>query len=169
MLDGLALAETTPGPLVLVLSYVGFLAGFRESGTLDPLMIGLLGGVLTAWATFIPSFLFIFAGAPYVERLRGNRKVSAALSAITAAVVGVILNLALWFALHVIFKEVAEVAFARLGPLAAALPVPVWSTLDVRALLIAIIAAILLFRFHQGVGRTLLVAALLGLAMQALI
>lgn len=167
MLDGLALAETTPGPLVLVLSYVGFLGAFRESGPFDPLLIGLLGGVLTAWATFIPSFLFIFAGAPYVERLRGNQKVSAALSAITAAVVGVILNLAVWFALHVIFREVAEVEFARLGPVAASLSVPIWSTLDLRALLIAIIAAILLFRFHQGVGRTLFVAALLGLAMQA--
>ncbi|THV23281.1 chromate efflux transporter [Peteryoungia ipomoeae] len=166
MLDGLALAETTPGPLVLVLSYVGFLAGFRGSGSFDPLLIGLMGGVLTAWATFVPSFLFIFAGAPYVERLRGNPKVTAALSAITAAVVGVILNLAIWFALHVLFREVANVEFARLGPVAATLPWPIWSSLDLRILLIALVSVVMLFRFHQGVGRTLTVAAILGLLLQ---
>ncbi len=164
MLDGLALAETTPGPLVLVLSYVGFLAGFRESGGLDPLIGGLLGGLIAAWATFIPSFIWIFAGAPYIERLRGNRLLSAALSAITAAVVGVILNLAVWFALHVIFMQVEPTKIASFGPLTLSVPQPVWSTLDWQALLIAVLSAVMIFRFHLGIGKTLLAAGALGLA-----
>ncbi|MDR7028759.1 chromate efflux transporter [Rhizobium rosettiformans] len=169
MLDGLALAETTPGPLVLVLSYVGFLAGFRESGALDPLIGGLLGGVIAAWATFIPSFIWIFAGAPYVERLRGNCLLSAALSAITAAVVGVILNLAVWFALHVVFTQVEPVGLAQLGPLTLTVPQPVWSSLDWQALVIAVISAVLIFRFHIGIGKTLLAAGALGLAARFLL
>lgn len=169
MLDGLALAETTPGPLVLVLSYVGFLAGFRESGVLDPLIGGLLGGLIAAWATFIPSFIWIFAGAPYVERLRGNRLLSAALSAITAAVVGVILNLAVWFALHVVFTQVEPVDLEQLGPLTLSAPQPVWSSLDWQALVIAVIAAVLIFRFHIGIGKTLLAAGALGLAARFLL
>lgn len=169
MLDGLALAETTPGPLVLVLSYVGFLAGFRESGVLNPLVGGLLGGVIAAWATFIPSFIWIFAGAPYIERLRGNRLLSAALSAITAAVVGVILNLAVWFALHVIFARVEPVELASLGPTVLAVPLPVWSSLDWQALVIAVIAAVMIFRFHLGIGKTLLAAGALGLAARFLL
>ena len=169
MLDGLALAETTPGPLVLVLSYVGFLAGFRESGGLDPLIGGLLGGLIAAWATFIPSFIWIFAGAPYIERLRGNRLLSAALSAITAAVVGVILNLAVWFALHVIFTEVEPVILASLGPLTLSLPYPRWSTIDWQALVIAVLSAVMIFRFHFGIGKTLLAAGALGLAARFLI
>ncbi|THV16656.1 chromate efflux transporter [Rhizobium rhizophilum] len=169
MLDGLALAETTPGPLVLVLSYVGFLAGFRESGVLNPLVGGLLGGVIAAWATFIPSFIWIFAGAPYIERLRGNRLLSAALSAITAAVVGVILNLAVWFALHVIFTRVEPVNLANFGPLSLSVPLPVWSSLDWQALVIALVAAVMIFRFHLGIGKTLIVAGLLGLAARFLL
>jgi chromate transporter len=169
MLDGLALAETTPGPLVLVLSYVGFLAGFRESGGLDPLVAGLLGGLIAAWATFIPSFIWIFAGAPYIERLRGNRLLSAALSAITAAVVGVILNLAVWFALHVIFTRVEPVDLGSVGPLTLSVPQPVWSSLDWQALIIAVIAAVMIFRFHLGIGKTLLTAGALGLAARLLL
>ena len=104
MLDGLALAETTPGPLVLVLSFVGYLAAFRQATGLDPLVAGLLGATLVAWVTFIPCFLWIFLGAPHIERLSANRALSGALAAITAAVVGVIANLALWFALHTLFR-----------------------------------------------------------------
>lgn len=169
MLDGLALAETTPGPLVLVLSYVGFLAGFRQSGALDPLVGGLLGGLIAAWATFIPSFIWIFAGAPYIERLRGNRMLSAALSAITAAVVGVILNLAVWFALHVVFTRVEPVDLVNLGPLTLSVPQPVWSSLDWQALVIAVISAVMIFRFHFGIGKTLLVSGALGLAARFLL
>jgi len=169
MLDGLALAETTPGPLVLVLSYVGFLAGFRQSGALDPLIGGLLGGLIAAWATFIPSFIWIFAGAPYIERLRGNRLLSAALSAITAAVVGVILNLAVWFALHVIFTRVEPVDLVNLGPLTFSVPQLVWSSLDWQALVIAVISAVMIFRFHLGIGKTLLVSGALGLAARFLL
>ena len=169
MLDGLALAETTPGPLVLVLSYVGFLAGFRQSGALDPLIGGLLGGAIAAWATFVPSFIWIFAGAPYIERLRGNRLLSSALSAITAAVVGVILNLAVWFSLHVIFTRVEPVDLISLSPLTLSVPQPIWSSLDWQALVIAVIAAVMIFRFHLGIGKTLIAAGLLGLATRLLL
>lgn len=169
MLDGLALAETTPGPLVLVLSYVGFLAGFRQSVALDPLIGGLLGGLIAAWATFIPSFIWIFAGAPYIERLRGNRLLSSALSAITAAVVGVILNLAVWFALHVVFTRVEPVDLVNLGPLTLSVPQPVWSSLDWQALVIAVISAVMIFRFHLGIGKTLIAAGALGLAARFLL
>ncbi len=100
MLDGLAMAETTPGPLIMVVEFVGFLAAFREHGSLDPMVAGLLGAVLVTWVTFVPSFLWVFLGAPYAEHLRGNRRLTGALSAITAAVVGAILNLAIWFGLH---------------------------------------------------------------------
>jgi chromate transport protein ChrA len=100
MLDGLGMAETTPGPLIMVLQFVGFMAAFRDPGSLPPLLAGTLGGLLATWVTFTPCFLWIFLGAPFVELLRGNRALTAALSAITAAVVGVILNLAIWFSIH---------------------------------------------------------------------
>ena len=172
MLDGLALAETTPGPLVLVLSYVGFLAGFRDAGGLPPFLGGVLGGLLAAWATFVPSFVWIFAGAPYVERLRGNRMITAALSAITAAVVGVILNLAVWFALHVLFAEVgrwsiwpatAEVPGGAAPAFSVSLPLPDLATLDPAALVLALLSAVMIFLLKQGMGRTLMAAAALGL------
>ena len=178
MLDGLALAETTPGPLVLVLSYVGFLAGFREAGGMPPFLGGIFGGLLAAWATFVPSFVWIFAGAPYVERLRGNRMITAALSAITAAVVGVILNLAVWFALHVLFERVDR---WTLWPSAAgeeggtapwfslSLPLPDPATLDGAALVLAVLSGFMIFVLRQGMGRTLLVAAALGLGYRLLV
>ncbi|HET6224181.1 MAG TPA: chromate transporter, partial [Dongiaceae bacterium] len=157
MLDGLGMAETTPGPLILVLEYVGFLAAYRQPGLLPPMLAGMLGATLTVWVSFTPSFLWIFLGAPYVERLRANRALGAALSAITAAVVGVILNLAVWFALHTIFAELHEVAFAGLR-----LDLPVWSTLEPISLLLALGAVIAMFRFRVGMLPTLAASALLG-------
>ena len=108
MVDGLGLAETTPGPLILVTQFVGFLAAFRDAAPFSPVAAGVLGAALTTWVTFVPSMLWIFAGAPFVEQLRANRRLSGALAAITAAVVGVILNLSVWFALHVLFGQVTE-------------------------------------------------------------
>ena len=166
MLDGLALAETTPGPLVLVLSFVGFLVGFREAAGLGALTGGILGAVLVAWATFVPSFIWIFAGAPYIERLRGNAAFSGALSAITAAVVGVILNLALWFGLHVLFREVAEVDLVP--AVGFSLLLPIWSSLDPAALVLFLLSALLLFRFKLGMLSVLSVCATAGLALQLL-
>src|SRR5215813_11536720 len=109
MLDGLGMAETTPGPLIMVLQFVGFMAAFRDAGSLSPMLVGTLGGLLATWVTFVPCFLWIFVGAPFIEVLRGNTALNGALSAITAAAVGVILNLAIWFAVHVIFREVVPV------------------------------------------------------------
>ena len=158
MLDGLALAETTPGPLVLVLSFVGFMASFRQPGPLDPLAAGLLGATLTTWVTFVPCFLWIFLGAPYIERLRNNRALAGALSAITGAVVGVILNLALWFGLHVVFRTVDML---RLGPLSV--PWPDVNSFDPTALVLCLVAALLLIGMKQGIIRTLLACAALGI------
>ncbi len=161
MLDGLALAETTPGPLVLVLSFVGFLTGFREASGIAG---GILGALLVAWATFVPSFVFIFAGAPYIERLRGNRILSGALSAITAAVVGVILNLAIWFGLHVLFREVSRVELAP--SLGLDLALPAWTSLDPAAALLFVLSAVLLFRLKLGMVPVLGICALAGLAIR---
>lgn len=158
MLDGLGLAETTPGPLILVLQFVGFLAGYRHPGELAPFLAGLLGATVTLWATFAPCFLWIFVGAPYVEALRGNRRLDAALTSITAAVVGVVLNLAVWFALHVLFTDVGE---RHTGPLRWF--APDFGTLDVLAALLAALSAFLLFRTKLGMLGTLGVAALGGL------
>jgi chromate transporter len=159
MLDGLGMAETTPGPLIMVTQFVGFMGAFREPGGLPPLLAGTLGGLLTTWVTFTPCFLWIFLGAPFVETLRGNRALAAALSTITAAVVGVILNLAIWFGLHVLFGEVQIV---RLGP--ATLDVPVLATLDLPALLLTAFAVLAVFRFRIGMIPVLLATAGLGVA-----
>jgi chromate transporter len=158
MLDGLGLAETTPGPLILVLQFVGFQAGFRHPGELAPLAAGCLGALVTLWATFAPCFLWIFVGAPYVEALRGNRRLDAALTSITAAVVGVVLNLAVWFALHVLFTDVGE---RHTGPLRWF--APDFTTLDLLAAVLATLSAVLLFRTRLGMLGTLGVAALGGL------
>lgn len=157
MLEGLALAETTPGPLVLVLQHVGYIAAFRNAG-MAPLLAGVLGAMLTLWVTFVPSFLWIFAGAPYAERVRQNRSLSAALAAITAAVVGVMLNLAIWFALHVIFATVDDV---DAGPLR--LHVPQLSSLDITALVLAVLSLIALLRFKVPMLMLLAISAALGL------
>ncbi len=161
MLDGLGLAETTPGPLILVLEFVGFLAAFRAPGSLPPLVAGGLGALLTVWVTFAPCFLWIFLGAPYVEALRGNRAISAALGAITAAVVGVIANLALWFGLHVLFREVYSLSFLGMSP-----EVPVVGSLDWRAALLAACAAIALLRFKLGMVPVLALCAVAGIALK---
>jgi chromate transporter len=145
MLDGLGMAETTPGPLIMVTQFVGFLGAARLAPGMDPLLAGTLGGLLTTWVTFIPSFLWIFVGAPFSERLRGNRALSAALTAITAAVVGVVLNLALWFALHTLFAELRP---ARAGPIA--LDLPVLASLNLPALVLTAAAMVAIFRFRLG-------------------
>lgn len=163
MVQGLALAETTPGPLILVLTYVGFLGAFREPGSFDPLTAGVLGATLSTWVSFVPCFLWIFLGAPYIERLRGNRWLSAALTGITAAVVGVILNLSLWFALHVLF---AEVQIWRGYGLRLSLPEP--ASLDPAALLLSAAALLAMLRFHLGLIRTLLACGLAGLLIRLL-
>uniref|UniRef100_UPI0030139AD9 chromate efflux transporter n=1 Tax=Methylobacterium nigriterrae TaxID=3127512 RepID=UPI0030139AD9 len=157
MLDGLGMAETTPGPLIMVTQFVGFLAAFRNPGSLPPLVAGTLGGLLTTWVTFTPCFLWIFLGAPYVERLRGNRALAGALSAITAAVVGVILNLAVWFALHTIFAEVRPFAA---GPIRFDIPVP--ESLNPWALLLALAAVVAVFRFQTSMIATLAACAAAG-------
>jgi chromate transporter len=159
MVDGLGLAETTPGPLILVLQFVGFLAAFRAPGALDPLLAGSLGAVLVLWATFAPCFLWIFVGAPYVEALRSNRAISAALNAVTAAVVGVIANLALWFGLHVLFGATQEIAFAGLR-----WDAPVLASLNGLTAAIALAAVIAMLRFKVGALPTLGFGALAGLA-----
>lgn len=158
MLDGLGMAESTPGPLIQVVQFVGFMGAYRNPGTLDPLLAGVLGSLVTTWVTFVPCFLFIFVGAPWIEALRGNRALSAALSAITAAVVGVILNLALWFALHVLFERVEE---RRIG--IARLFVPELATLEVFALVLAAGAMLAMLRFRRSMTGTLAVCALLGI------
>nr|WP_243370925.1 chromate efflux transporter [Microvirga solisilvae] len=163
MLDGLGMAETTPGPLIMVLQFVGFMAAFRDPGMLHPLIAGTLGGLLTTWVTFAPCFLWIFLGAPYIEVLRGNRSLSGALSAITATVVGVIVNLALWFGIHTIFREVRAVAW---GPFN--LDVPVWGSVNVWALLLAAAAIVAMFRFKIGMLPTLAATSLAGIALYAL-
>jgi chromate transporter len=158
MLDGLGLAETTPGPLIMVTQFVGFLAAYRAPGALSPLVAGTLGGLLTTWVTFVPCFLWIFAGAPFVERLRGNAALGSALAAITAAVVGVILNLAIWFALHFLFAEVEPRGF---GP-----DMPVLSSLDFMALGLSVLAMFALFRLKWSVFAVLVACAAGGLIVQ---
>jgi chromate transporter len=145
MLDGLGMAETTPGPLIMVLQFVGFMAAFRDPGSMSPMLAGTLGGLLATWVTFTPCFLWIFLGAPFIERLRGNKGLAGALTAITAAVVGVILNLSIWFALHTVFRETMPVRSAGLS-----FDMPVLSSIDFPALVLAVAAATAIFRFNLG-------------------
>ena len=157
MLDGLALAETTPGPLIMVVQFVGFLAAFRHAGTMSPTGAAILGSLLVSWVTFAPCFLWVFLGAPYVEALRSNRTLHAALTAVTAAIVGVILNLSVWFAVHTVFHKVDAHAY---GPLRV--DVPVLASLDPFALLLAAAALIAMLRYKIGMGWTLAGCALVG-------
>ncbi len=158
MLDGLGMAETTPGPLIQVVQFVGFMGAYRQPAELSPLLAGILGSILTTWVTFVPCFIWIFLGAPYIEALRGNRSLTTALSAITAAVIGVILNLAVWFSLHTLFGQVNEIYLGALR-----LQLPVWATLNVASLVIALGAFTALFRLKQNMLVTLGGSALAGL------
>jgi chromate transporter len=155
------MAETTPGPLIMVTQFVGFMGAFRAPGGLNPFVAGVLGGLLTTWVTFVPCFLWIFLGAPYVEALRGNRGLSAALAAITAAVVGVILNLAVWFGLHVLFREVREVRW--LGALTLEVPVP--GTINLASFLLTLAAVVAVFRLKVGMIPVLAGCAAAGLLL----
>jgi len=161
MVDGLGLAETTPGPLILVTQFVGFLAAFRDAPPFSPVTAGVLGAAMTTWVTFVPSMLWIFAGAPFVERLRANRRLSGALAAITAAVVGVILNLSVWFALHVLFGNVTEM---HAGPLRWFAFDPL--ALNLRATLLAAIAGVLAFGFKRSLIEVVVIMAALGIVVQ---
>jgi chromate transporter len=158
MLNGLGMAETTPGPLIQVVQFVGFMGAYRNPGELSPLAAGVAGSVITTWVTYVPCFLWIFLGAPYIEHLRGKQALNAALSTITAAVVGVILDLSIWFALHTLFAAVDE---RHYGPLRVL--VPEWRTLDFAALVIAVAAFAAMFRLKIGMIPTLAVSAFIGL------
>jgi chromate transporter len=158
MLDGLGLAETTPGPLILVLQFVAYIGAFRHPGELSAMTSGLFGAGICLWVTFVPCFLWIFLGAPYIEALRSSKALNAGLKCITAAVVGVILNLSVWFALHVLFVQLEHV---ELGPIA--LDVPVFATLDVVSALLAAGAVVALIRFNVSMPIVLAIGALLGL------
>jgi chromate transporter len=162
MLDGLGMAETTPGPLIMVLQFVGFMAAYRDPGTLSPMLAGTLGGLLATWVTFTPCFLWIFLGAPFIETMRGNQGLAGALTAITAAVVGVILNLSIWFALHTVFRETSPVRSFGLS-----LDRPVISSLDVAALVLAIAAATAVFRFNMGMLPVLAGSCAAGVLLRA--
>ena len=161
MVDGLGFAETLPGPLIKVTQFVGFLGAYRNPGELSPLTSAVLGSALTTWVTFVPPMLLIFAGAPFVEQLRANKRLSGALAAITAAVVGVILNLTIWFVLHVLFANVTE---ARAGPFR-------WYSfdplgIDVNVAVLAGLAAVLTFVLHWGLVQLVLAMAVLGIAVR---
>jgi chromate transporter len=150
MLDGLGMAETTPGPLIMVLQFVGFMAAFRDAGALSPMLAGTLGGLLATWVTFTPCFLWIFVGAPFIERARDNKTLNGALSAITAAVGGVVLNLAIWFALHVVFRQLTPVRAYGLK-----FDLPILSSIDPWAFVLALAAIVAILRFKTGMIPTL--------------
>jgi chromate transporter len=162
MMDGLGLAETTPGPLILVTQYVAFMGAYQNPGNLDPMFAGILGASLTLWVTFVPCFLWIFLGAPYIEKLRKNKQLSAALTGITAAVVGVILNLAVWFAMHVSFANVHEIT-TTVGKMS----IPEWSTLRIDSIVLSIAAAIAMLRFKVGMIPVLITCGLAGILWKA--
>jgi chromate transporter len=163
MTKGLALAESTPGPLIMVVQFVAFLGAYRDPGDLDPWVAAVLASLVVVWVTFVPSFLFIFLGAPYVERLRGNVALSSALTGVTAAVVGVIANLALYFAVHTLFSQTRRWGWDHLGLL-----LPVWDSYVWQSFVVLAFALVLVFRLRWSVLRTLGVCALAGLALSLL-
>jgi len=158
MVDGLGLAETTPGPLIMVVLFVGFMGGWADPGPLTPLGMATAGALITTWVTFVPCFMWIFLGAPHVERLRGNARLSGALAGITAAVVGVIANLALYFALHTLFGATEQASWGWLT-----VEWPVLDTVRWVSLAIGVVASLMIFRWRWSVLRTLGSCALLGL------
>lgn len=157
MVNGLALAETTPGPLIMVVQFVGFLGAFRNAGSLNPWVAGIIGSTLVVWVTFVPCFLFVFLGAPYVERLRTNRSLSAAMSAVSAAVVGVIANLSVYFSLHTLFDDTTQ---TKSGMIQTTLPA--WESVNVRALVLTGLACVLVFRYKWSTVRVMLTLAAVG-------
>lgn len=157
MLDGLGMAETMPGPLIKIVQFIGFMAAFRNPGDMSPLVAGLIGSAMTAWVTFVPSFLWIFSGAPYIEKLRKMKNLHASMTAITAAVVGVILNLSIWFSMHALFHTVTEKQYSILR-----LYVPSWDTFDLGTFIIMAFALILVFIFRAGLFTVLGSSILLG-------
>ena len=159
MVNGLALAETTPGPLIMVVQFVGFLGAYRHPGDLNPWVAGVLGATLVVWVTFVPCFVFVFLGAPHIEALRHNQRISAALTGVTAAVVGVIANLSVFFSIHTLFSETRR---HRSGPID--ITGPVWHTLSPRALAITALAFVLVFRYKLSVLRVLGICAVTGAA-----
>jgi chromate transporter len=164
MVDGLGLAETLPGPLIKVTQFVGFLGAYRNPEPMSPIGAAIVGSALTTWVTFVPPMLLIFAGAPFVEQLRANPRLSGALNAITAAVVGVILNLTVWFALHVLFAQVVE---ARAGPLRWYAFDP--ASIDLKVSALALVAALLAFVLHRGLIQLVVIMSALGIAVRLLL
>jgi len=164
MVAGLGLAESTPGPLIMVTEFVGFVGAYQHPGDLDPVVAGILGATVVTWATFAPCFLWIFLGAPFIERLRGNVRLSTALSTITAAIVGVVLSLALWFGIHTLFDEVRDVEVFG-GPT----PVPVWGSLDPFALVVAIVSFVGLWKLRWNVVAVVLGSAAAGLLYELVV
>src|SRR5437762_4367895 len=160
MLDGLGMAETTPGPLIMVVQFVGFMAAYRDPGTLPPLLAGTLGGLLATWTTFVPCFLWIGLGAPFIERLRDNKPLSGAVAGITAAVAGVILNLAIWFALHTWFRDTVP-----LRGYGFAFDMPIPASVRPWAVLLSLAALVAMFRFKTGMIQTLLACSLAGIVL----
>jgi chromate transporter len=160
MLDGLGMAETTPGPLIMVVQFVGFMAAYRDPGSLPPLLAGTLGGLLATWTTFVPCFLWIGVGAPFIEQLRENKPLSGALAGITAAVVGVILNLAIWFALHTTFRETVPVR-----GLGLAFDMPVLTSINPWAFAVSLAAIVAIFRFKTGTIPTLAACSAAGVVL----
>src|SRR5215471_12138124 len=160
MLDGLGMAETTPGPLIMVVQFVGFMAAYRDPGALPPLLAGTLGGLLATWTTFVPCFLWIGLGAPFIERLRDNKPLSGALAGITAAVVGVILNLAVWFASHTIFRETGPISWHGLG-----FDMPVLASINPWAFILSLAAITAIVRFKAGTIQTLAACSAAGIML----
>jgi len=157
MVNGLALAETTPGPLIMVVQFVGFLGAFRNPGDLNPWVAAVIGSTLVVWVTFVPCFLFVFLGAPHIEGLRKNRSVSAGLTAVTAAVVGVIANLSVYFALHTRFGKTHNYSWGIIQT-----TIPDWGTLNIRSGLLTIVAAVLVFKYKRSTVQVMGICAIAG-------